>query len=71
MLEGGRRVLIRIARVQEVRVVFMEVGSLTALAKLEEVALENLLVCRLVGRVVYANGCPDGEAVRVHLAVVV
>ena len=46
-------------------------GCLAALTELEQVAGENLLVRRLVCRVVYPNGCPDGEAVRVHLAVVV
>ena len=36
-------------------------GCLAALTELEQVAVENLLVSRLVGRVVYANGCPDGR----------
>ena len=39
--------------------------------ELEHVALENLLVRRLVGRVVHADGRPDREARRVHLATVI
>ena len=46
-------------------------SRLAALAELEHVALENLLHRRLVGGVVYTNGCPDCETVRVHLAIVV
>ena len=37
-----------------------------ALTELEQVVGENLLVRRLVGRVVYPNGCPDGEVVFPH-----
>eukprot|EP00966_Prymnesium_polylepis_P046144 1068485-Prymnesium_polylepis.1 len=44
-------------------------GCLAALAELEHVSGENILVRRLVG--LSHHGCPDGEAVRVHLAVVV
>ena len=39
-------------------------GCLAALTELEQVAGENLLVRRLVGRVVYANGCPEGRGSR-------
>jgi hypothetical protein len=41
------------------------------LAELEQVALENLLVGRLVGGGVDANGRPDREARGVHLAIVI
>ena len=44
---------------------------LSTLAQLEHVTLKNLLVGRLVGRVVHADGRPDCEVRRVHLAIVI
>ena len=49
----------------------MQVGSFAAGAKLEEIPLNNLLVARLEGRVVDADGRLDCQPRRVHLAVAV
>ena len=60
-------------RIEQAQVVCVHLGrrGLATLAELEHVALENLLVGRLVGRVVHADGRPDCEVRRVHLAIVI
>ena len=58
-------------RVQEAKVVFMKISSLAALAKLQEVPLEYILVGWPIGGEVDTNGRPDSKTRRVHLAVVI
>ena len=64
---------LRLLRIEQAKVICVHLRrrGLAALAELEHVALENLLVRRLVGRVVHADGRPDREARRVHLAIVI
>ena len=60
-------------RIEQAEVVYVHLRhcGLAALAELEHVALENLLVGRLVDRVVHTDGRPDRELRRVHLAIVI
>ena len=60
-------------RIEQAKVMLMQLvrSGLATLAELEQVPLEDLLGRRLVDRVVDANGRPDREARRVHLAIVI
>ena len=51
--------LLRAISVEEAKVVFMRLALATLVAELEQIALQNLLVSRLEGRVVHADGRPN------------
>ena len=52
------------ASLEEAKIIFIQL-ALATLAELEQVALQNLLVSRLEGRVVHADGRPNESARRV------
>ena len=58
------------ASLEEAKIIFMQL-ALATLAELEQVALQDLLPSRRKGRVVHADGRPNCETRRVHLAIVV
>ena len=64
-------IIVVLNRTDEAKIVLMRCYNRTPLAELEHVALENLLVGRLVDRVVHTDGRPDRELRRVHLAIVI